>query len=245
GEGSSTPTEPYHTPSPEAQQTSPTTHSSPSLPPITTASIPTVTPSDTSYLRKYTRRARIAQSLALSPIVDEPASPLGDDSQCEACPTDSGIEADQDRENIAKTSTLPHEQQLEMVSRFEAQELEINSLKARIKLLEDKDRGVAEQSRDDAPIKGGATILASGVVDVSTSSRSISTAGPPATGVPIGSDVVPTAGLIFATATVFTPYTRRKGKETMVESETPKDQRISEQIAKDAKIARIHTEEEL
>nr|GFB55827.1 hypothetical protein [Tanacetum cinerariifolium] len=38
------------------------------------------------------------------------------------------------------------------VSKFEAQELEINSLKARIKLLEDKDRGVAEQSRDDSPI---------------------------------------------------------------------------------------------
>nr|GFD27852.1 hypothetical protein [Tanacetum cinerariifolium] len=33
-------------------------------------------------------------------------------------------------------------------------ELEINSLKARIKVLEDKDRGVAEQSGDDAPIKG-------------------------------------------------------------------------------------------
>nr|GFA60213.1 hypothetical protein [Tanacetum cinerariifolium] len=45
-------------------------------------------------------------------------------------------------------------QQSEMVSRFEAQELEINSLMARIKLLEDKDRGVAEHSGDDAPIKG-------------------------------------------------------------------------------------------
>nr|GEY39428.1 ribonuclease H-like domain-containing protein [Tanacetum cinerariifolium] len=33
GKGSGTPTEPHHTPSPEAQQTSPTTHSSPSLPP--------------------------------------------------------------------------------------------------------------------------------------------------------------------------------------------------------------------
>nr|GEV14892.1 hypothetical protein [Tanacetum cinerariifolium] len=41
-----------------------------------------------------------------------------------------------------------------MVSKFEAQELEINSLKAKIKLLEDKDRGIAEQSGDDAPIKG-------------------------------------------------------------------------------------------
>nr|GEY01271.1 hypothetical protein [Tanacetum cinerariifolium] len=42
----------------------------------------------------------------------------------------------------------------EMVSMFEAQGLEINSLKARIKLLEDKDRGVADQSGDDVLIKG-------------------------------------------------------------------------------------------
>nr|GFD21854.1 hypothetical protein [Tanacetum cinerariifolium] len=45
-------------------------------------------------------------------------------------------------------------QHSEMVSWFEAQELEINSLKARIKLLENKDIGVADQSRDDALIKG-------------------------------------------------------------------------------------------
>nr|GEX43063.1 synaptobrevin, longin-like domain protein [Tanacetum cinerariifolium] len=116
---------------------------------------------------------------------DEPASPIGDGSQGEACPTDSGFVADQDRANIAMTSTLPSDsalrvtsfaadegsmqqkldeltalctslqrQHLEMVSRFEAQELEINSLKARIKLLEDREGGVAERSRDDAPIKG-------------------------------------------------------------------------------------------
>nr|GEZ96774.1 hypothetical protein [Tanacetum cinerariifolium] len=65
-----------------------------------------------------------------------------------------------------------------------------------------------------------------------------------------------------------TPYTRRKGKETMVESETPKkkkaqeqidaqvareleekmareDQRMSKQVARDAEITRIHAEEEL
>nr|GFD22784.1 hypothetical protein [Tanacetum cinerariifolium] len=79
---------------------------SPSLPPVTTATIPrviptlpllTVIPADTTPLRHYTRRVRIAQSSALPPI---------------------------------------------------------NSLNARIKLLEDKDRGVAEQSRDDALIKG-------------------------------------------------------------------------------------------
>nr|GEV30030.1 hypothetical protein [Tanacetum cinerariifolium] len=112
------------------------------------------------------------------------------------------------------------------------------------------------------------TVLASGVAKVPTSSGSIYTAGPPVAEVPTGSDVVPTAGLIFATATVVTPHTRRKGKETMVESETPKkkkvqeqidaqvaremeekmareDQRMNEQIARDAEIARIHVEEEL
>nr|GFA75707.1 ribonuclease H-like domain, reverse transcriptase, RNA-dependent DNA polymerase [Tanacetum cinerariifolium] len=56
---------------------------------------------------QYTRRTKIAQSLVLSSVTDEPASPLGDNSQCEACPTNSGFVADQDRANIAKTSTLP------------------------------------------------------------------------------------------------------------------------------------------
>nr|GFA05067.1 hypothetical protein [Tanacetum cinerariifolium] len=100
-----------------------------------------------------------------------------------------------------------------------------------------------------------ATVLTSGV-------------SPPGTGVPTGSDVVPTASPIFTTATESTPYTRRKSKEIMVESETPKKkkvqeqidvqlareleeemaidaQRMNEQIARDAKIARIHAEEEL
>nr|GFC51054.1 synaptobrevin, longin-like domain protein [Tanacetum cinerariifolium] len=105
-EGSGTPTDPHHTPSPKAQQTSHTTPSSPILPPVTTASIPTITLSETTPIRQYTRRARIAQSSALLPVVDEPASPLRDVSQREPCPTDSGFEADQDRANIDKTSTF-------------------------------------------------------------------------------------------------------------------------------------------
>nr|GFD21779.1 hypothetical protein [Tanacetum cinerariifolium] len=66
------------------------------------------------------------------------------------------------------------------------------------------------------------TVLASGVAEVPTSSGSIPTASPSAAEVPTGSDVVPTASLVFSTATVVTPYKRRKGKEVMVESETPK-----------------------
>nr|GEU95536.1 retrovirus-related Pol polyprotein from transposon TNT 1-94 [Tanacetum cinerariifolium] len=261
-----TPTEPHHTPSPEAQQTSPT------LPPITTTPIPTVTPSDTPHLRQYTRRARIAESSALPPVADEPTSPLRDVSQSKACPTVSSLDAEQDMENIAKTFTLPHEstsrvpslaadegslqlriqeltdlytslqrQQSDLVSKFEARELEITMLKARVKLLKDREGGVAERSGDDAPIKGG---------------------------VPTCSDVVPTATLIFATATVVSPYTKRKRKEKMIEFETLEKkkiqeqidiqmarqledemerdaQRINEQIARDAEIARIHAEEEL
>nr|GFC41809.1 hypothetical protein [Tanacetum cinerariifolium] len=52
---------------------------------------------------------RIAQSSALPPVADESASPLRDVSQGEACPMDSNFGADQDRENIAMTSTLHHD----------------------------------------------------------------------------------------------------------------------------------------
>nr|GEZ59121.1 hypothetical protein [Tanacetum cinerariifolium] len=297
GKGSGTPTEPHHTPSPEAQQTSPTTHSSPTLPPITTALIPTITLSDTPHLRQYTRRDRIAQSLFLPLVADEPASPLRDVSQGEACPTDSGFKADQDMANIAKTSTLPHEstsrvtsltadegsiqhklneltalctslqrQQSKMVSRFKAQELEINSLKARIKLLEDKDRWVTERSRDDAPIKGrnldegeaaaervsddtkemaivltsmdAASILTSGGVQVVPTAVEVATA---TVSIPSGSDVVPNASPIFTTATIVTPYTRQKAKEKIVETDTPKKKKFQEQM--DIQMARQLKEE--
>nr|GEX90900.1 hypothetical protein [Tanacetum cinerariifolium] len=248
GEGPGTPTEPYHTPSPEAQQTSSTTHSSPILLPITTTPIPTITSFYTPHLRQYTRRARIAQSSALPPITDEPASPLRDVSQ-------------------------------DMVSRFEAQELEIKSLKARIKLLEDKDKGVIERSGDNAPIKGRRLDVGEEVAErvsddtkematVLTSMDATTVLSSGVVEVPTGSGSIPTAGPLAATATVVTPYTRRKGKEIMVESKTLKkkkvqeqidaqvareleeqlareDQKMSEQIARDAEIARIHVEEEL
>nr|GEZ77961.1 hypothetical protein [Tanacetum cinerariifolium] len=78
GEGSGTPTEPHHIPSQAAQPSSPTHISSPSIPTVTsvpTIPIPTVILTKSSPLRQYTRRARIAQSSALLPIANEPASP--------------------------------------------------------------------------------------------------------------------------------------------------------------------------
>nr|GFC02049.1 hypothetical protein [Tanacetum cinerariifolium] len=109
GEGSGTPTKPHHTPSFVAQTPSHTTQPISSLPPVSTTSTPTVTPTETTPIRQYTRRARIAQSSALLPVADMPASLVRDVSQGEACPTDSGFIADQDRAIIAKSSTLPHD----------------------------------------------------------------------------------------------------------------------------------------
>nr|GEW12598.1 hypothetical protein [Tanacetum cinerariifolium] len=262
-----TPTEPHPIPSPEALQTSSTTPSSPTLPSVTTAPIPTVTPSDTPTLRQYTRRARIAQSSTLPLVADEHVSPLRDISEGEACPTDSGFEAYQNRANIAKTSTSPHDSAPRFTSPVAAEgsmQQTLNELTAlctslqRVKLLEDREGVAAEKSRDDALIKGrnldegeaaaerasddteematvltsmdAATVLASGLAEVPTGSGSFSTAGPPTAEVPTGSDVIPTAGLIFAIATMVTPHTRRKGKETMVESETLKKKKIQEQM---------------
>nr|GEY24951.1 hypothetical protein [Tanacetum cinerariifolium] len=327
GEASGTPTEPHHTPSLEAQSPSHTTHSSSTLPPVTTTFIPTVTPSDSTSIRQYTRRARIAQSSALPPI--RTGQPLLSPPPC---------------------LMIQHQGLLSLLLMRAAQEVEINRLKERVKLLEDREGVDVERFGDDALIKGrsldegeaaaervsndseematiltsidaatilvgritdvptgsrsiptasppadevptgsdvvptaspvfataivvtpyrrrkgkevmteamrlfltfidAGTVLAGGIANVPTGSRSIPTASPPADEVPTSSDVVPTASLVFATTTVVTPYRRIKGKEVMVESDTPKKQKVQEQIdaqiARDAEVARIHVEEEL
>nr|GEV27648.1 hypothetical protein [Tanacetum cinerariifolium] len=255
GEGSGTPTEPRHTPSPQAQQ-SPHHDLSSSHPIALTEAIPTTTPIEIPILRQYFRRAtRIAQSKALPTAADEPASLLRDDSQGEAFPIVSGLEAGQDRENIIKTSALPHDLTPRVTS-FDADEGNDAPIKGRS--LETGEEAGVERSTE----RGTASVPP--VDEVSTVS------------VPTGSGLVPTVSAIFTTASVVTPYSRRpreisakdKGKEKMVESDTPKkkkfkeqidvqmaremeeqmareDQRIDEQIARDAKIVRIHAEEEL
>nr|GEZ30167.1 hypothetical protein [Tanacetum cinerariifolium] len=188
-------------------------------------------------------------------------------------------------------------QHSELLAKFQAQEVEILRLKERVQVLEDREDVAAKQSGDDAPIKGrsinegevaaerisndsediarvltsidAATVLAGGI-DVPTGSGSIPTAGPPATVISTGSEVGPTASLIVGSTAspIVTSYSKRKGKEVMVEADTPKkqrlqeqidvqvareleeqqkkeDMRMNEQIARDAEVARIHAEEEL
>nr|GFA01571.1 hypothetical protein [Tanacetum cinerariifolium] len=208
GEGSGTPTEPHHTPSPKALSPSHTTHNSPSLPSVTTASIPTVTPTKTT--------------------------PIRDVSQGEACPTDSGFIADLDRATIDKSSTLPHDSAPRVTSSI-AQEVEINRLKERVervKMLEDREGVAATRSGDDAPIKGRSMdegeAATERISDDSEEMATVLTSIDAATVLESGMVDVPTC--IFATTTVVTPYSRRKGKKVMMESKTPKKQRVQEQI---------------
>nr|GEW73493.1 hypothetical protein [Tanacetum cinerariifolium]GEW73506.1 hypothetical protein [Tanacetum cinerariifolium] len=125
-----------------------------------------------------------------------------------------------------------------MASKINAQDLEISNSKAMIKLLEDKDKGSAEQSGDDAPIKGRSLEIGKEVgterstkrgsndteelVNVLTfmDAANILTSGVQAVSVPpvaevstvgvtTGSGLVPTVSTIFTTASMVTPYSRR------------------------------------
>nr|GEW66223.1 hypothetical protein [Tanacetum cinerariifolium] len=111
-----------------------------------------------------------------------------------------------DKATIAKSSTLPHDSAPRVTS----------------PVADEGREAAAERASDDTEEMAivltsmdAATVLASGAAEVSTGSGSIPIAGPPAAEVPTGSDVVPTASLVFATATVVTPYKRSKGKEVM------------------------------
>nr|GFA88919.1 hypothetical protein [Tanacetum cinerariifolium] len=233
-----TPIEPHHTPSPEAQPSSHTYISSPSLPTIitiSTAPIPTVTPSETTPLRQYTQRARIAQSSALPLVADEHASPVRDVSQGEACPTKSGFIADQDRTTIAKSSTLPYDSATRVTSPAAIEGTEGSGDDAPIKgrRLDEEEVATERVSSDTEEIR-----LDEGEVATKKVVPTAAAVTPANVSISTGSGVVPTASTtistarpIFATATTVTPYTRRKGKEKMVETHTPKKKkRVQEQI---------------
>nr|GFB05295.1 hypothetical protein [Tanacetum cinerariifolium] len=188
-----------------------------------TETIPTTIPTEIPTLRQYFRRAtRIAQSKAFPTAADEPASLLRDVSQGEAFPTYATTTL-----RINGSFYPPAKAQTEMASKINAQDLEISNLKAMIKLLEDKDKG---------------TINVPPAAEV-----------PTVGGVPTVSGLVPIVSAIFTTASVVTPYSRRPRKisvkdkvaREMEEQIAREDQRLNEQIARDAEIAKIHVEEEL
>nr|GEW16765.1 retrovirus-related Pol polyprotein from transposon TNT 1-94 [Tanacetum cinerariifolium] len=127
-EGSKHPSEPHHIPSYQdepihheqitqspqhAQITSHEPISQFSQHEQTTSQEPTI-PSQyhsiiTTPRRIIRRTIRIYQSKVPSPGADETAFPTGDVRYGEAFPTDTSLDAGQDKENIAKTSAMPHE----------------------------------------------------------------------------------------------------------------------------------------
>nr|GFA93660.1 hypothetical protein [Tanacetum cinerariifolium] len=247
GEGSGTPSDPHHTPFPEVETSHPTTSSIP-LPSIPTAPIPTVTQPDKMIIRQYSIRAKIAQSSALPTVAYEPASPVRDVNEGEACPTESGFIVDQDRATIAKTSTLPHDSAPRVTSpaadegSVVTKQFGEDAIKGRSNNEgEAAAKRISNDSEEIARVltsMDAATVLA-GEIDVPTGGGFIPTAGPPAT-----------------------------VKEVMVESDTPKkkklqeqidaqvareleeqqekeDMRMNKQIARDEKVERIHAEEEI
>nr|GEY16871.1 hypothetical protein [Tanacetum cinerariifolium] len=213
-------------------------------------------------------RVRNAQSSALPIVVDEPASFMRDVNEGEACPTEFGFIADQNRETIAKSSTLPNDSAPRVTSlAADEGKVEILKLKEMVKVLEDREGIVATRFRDDAPIKrrsidegeaaterinddseelarvltsiDAATVLAGGI-DVPTSSGSIPTAGPPVVDIHTGSDVVPTSSPIRLQEQIDAQVAKE-----LEEKQEREDKRMIEQIARDAEVARIHAEEEL
>nr|GFB24607.1 hypothetical protein [Tanacetum cinerariifolium] len=237
GEGSGTPTEPHHTPSPKAPQSPQHDISSLIHLPVTTATIPTVIPTDTPPLRQYTRRARIAQIKLLEDTDGEGAEPSGEDATIKGKSLEIGEEVGIERSTEKRS----------------------NDTEEMVNVLTSLDAASILTSRVQVSVPPAAEVA----------TVSIPPAGEiPTVRVPTGSSVVFTASPIFTTATVATPYSRRKGKEKMVESETPKknklqeqmdvqmarqleeqmardSQRMNEQITRDAEITRIHAEEEL
>nr|GEY99796.1 hypothetical protein [Tanacetum cinerariifolium] len=152
GEGSGTPTKPHHTPSPEAQSPPHTTHTSPTLSPVTTTSLPTVT-----QLKQHLS-GNIPEELGLlnqdRATIDKSSTFPYDSAQRVTSPVaDEGSMQQTIPELMALCISLQR-QLSEFTDKFQAQEVEINRLKERVKMLEDREGVAATRSGDDAPIKG-------------------------------------------------------------------------------------------
>nr|GEU54860.1 hypothetical protein [Tanacetum cinerariifolium] len=261
GEGSVNPPEPHHTPLPQEQHSphydSPSlSHPTTTFEPIPQALIEPLT------LRRYIRRAiQIAQSKALSHAADEPASLSRDDRQGDVFPTGS---MQQRIHELMEHCTSLQRQQSQMAAKIKDRDQEISKLKERVKFLEDKERrnkstklgsNDTEEMVNVLSSMDAANILSSGGAPASVSTTDVL----PTVGVPTVSGGFPLSPIIGA---------KDKGKEKVVESEVPmkrklqeqidaqvaremeeefarENQRVSEQLARDYEISRLHAEEKL
>nr|GEZ80241.1 hypothetical protein [Tanacetum cinerariifolium] len=191
-------------------------------------------PTDSGFIADHDR-ATIAKSSTLphdlAPRVTSPAAGEGSMQQTLNELTDFCTSLQrQHLDMLAKFQAQEVEinrQHSKLLAKFQAHEVEIIRLKERVKVLEDKDGVIEDKSGDDAPTSMDAATVLAGEANVPTGSGFIPTAGPPATIVSTGSEVGPTASPIVQ---------RRKGNEILVESDTSKKKKLQEQI--DAQVAR-------
>ncbi|GKB03276.1 hypothetical protein Tco_0831365 [Tanacetum coccineum] len=88
--------------------------------------------------------------------MDEPASPLRDASHEEAFPTATSLDAWQDRENIPKTSAMPHESSLRVTSLGgDEGSLKLNELIDFCTKLQKDAQTTRGDVQEDAPNRGG------------------------------------------------------------------------------------------
>nr|GEX06464.1 hypothetical protein [Tanacetum cinerariifolium] len=209
----------------------------------------------------------------------------------ESSPRVTSFDADegtmqQKLQELMELCTSLQRQQSQMAAKIKDQDFEISGLKARVKFLEDKDRGRAEPTQEDAPIKKeimeigeevGAeksTELGSNDTEEMVNILSSIEATNILTSKVAAASVSPAAGVsaagVLGAQHMRSPIigAKDKGKQKMVESEVPKkrklqeqidaqvakemeeefareNQRMSEQLARDSEIAKLHAEEEL
>nr|GEW83389.1 hypothetical protein [Tanacetum cinerariifolium] len=207
---------------------------------------------EASHIRRITRGTiRISQSKVPSLGPDETTFPIGDVRYEEAFPTDTSLDAGQDRENVAKTSVMRHEA-LPRVS-------SLGGSKGRgCSKHEGMDQWEDLLDRDKSADKGSDSTYEMSHVLVATTSTCVS----PAVATASGSF---STAAIFTTTSVATPTTsvtrssrgviigssslisanipsiskKDKGNGKMTEPEQPK------QAKRDSEIARIYVEKEL
>nr|GFD20131.1 hypothetical protein [Tanacetum cinerariifolium] len=137
----------------------------------------------------------------------------------------------------------------ELQAKFQAQEEEIVKLKDRVKVLEIREGVAAKKSGDDAPIKGRS--INEGEATTERISNDLEEIARVLT--PMDAATVLAGGIDVPTGSGFIPTVEEELQEQidaqvareLEEQHEKEDMRMNEQIARDAEVARIHTEEEL
>nr|GFB68811.1 hypothetical protein [Tanacetum cinerariifolium] len=146
---------------------------------------------------------------------------------------------------LMELCTILQRQQSYMAAKIKDQDKEISELKARVNFLEDKESRNVEPTQEVAPITGG--IISMEAMNILTSRGAAASVSPSdvllTVGVPTVSGSFPTVCAIFTTASV--EQIDAQVAREMEEEFARENQRLSEQLARDFEITRLHAEEEL